>query len=359
MKIIRSHKIQLVPNRAHVDYFRRACGCARQAYNWALVRTKEMLDAGEKPTDGALKKEFNAIKREQFPWQLEVTKCAAEGALANFAKAKQRFFEKLSKFPVFHRKGQRDSFSIDNVHFKLDGQYVIIPKLGRVKMTEELRFKGKLMSAVVSCTANRWFISIAVEFEVEDAPVRENQVVGVDLGVKQFAVLSTGEKYEGPKALQQRMGRLRMLSKAVSRAKTGSNRRRKAVQRLAKLHWRISNIRKDFLHKLTTSLVQRFTCVGIEDLNVRGMLANRKLARHIADQSFAEFRRQLGYKVQTAGSVVFVADRFFPSSKTCNACGYVKDSFALSERVFRCECCGVEIDRDLNAALNLRDLAAG
>lgn len=359
MNIVRSHKIQLLPNRAHVDYFLRACGCARQAYNWALARTKEMLDAGEKPADGVLKKEFNAIKRQQFPWQLEVTKCAAEGALANFAKAKQKFFKKLAKFPVFHKKGLHDSFSIDNTKFKLDGKYVTIPKLGRVKMSEELRFKGKIMSAVISCAANRWFISIAVEFGAQDTPIRENQAVGVDLGIKHFAVLSTGEKYEGPKALKRKMKRLRMLSKAISRTKKGSSRRRKAAQRLAKLHWRVSNVRKDFLHKLTTALVQRFTCIGIEDLHVNGMLANRKLARHLADQSFAEFRRQLEYKVLTASSVIYVADRFFPSSKTCNSCGCIKDSLALSERVFRCEHCGAEIDRDLNAALNLRDLAAG
>lgn len=359
MTIIRSHKIQLKPNSSHVEYFRRACGCARQAYNWALARTKEMLDAGEVPDDGLLKKEFNSIKRAQFPWQLVVTKCAAEGALANFSNAKRRFLKKLSNFPVFHKKGEHDSFYLDNESFKLNGKRVLIPKLGWVKMSEDLRFHGKIMSAVVSCTANRWFISIAVAFEPQETPIRENQTVGVDLGIKHFAVLSTGEKYEGPKALKQKMGRLRMLSKAVSRTKIGSNRRRKAALRLAKLHWRIANIRKDFLHKLTSPLVWSFTHIVIENLDVKDMLSNHRFARHIADQSFFEFRRQLEYKSQTASSVVLIADRFYPSSKTCSCCGYVKDSLTLSERVFRCEKCGLELDRDLNAALNLKNLAAG
>ncbi len=358
MKLVRSHKIRLDPTAKQAQHFRCACGCARQAYNWALVRTKEMLDAGEKPTDAALKKEFNAIKAAQFPWQLEVTKCAAEGALANFAKAKQRFFKGLGKFPAFHKKGRKESFTVNNDKFKLDGRVVVLPKVGRVRMTEELRFRGKILSAVVSCTANRWFISIAVEFEQEEAPTRENQAVGVDLGVKHLAVLSTGDKYEGPKSLKRSLAKLRRLSKSVSRKTKGSANRRKAVAKLSKLHWRITCVRNDYTHKLTTSLVTRFTHVGIEDLNVRGMTANRKLARHIQDQGFGEFRRQLEYKAAPTGTKITVAGRFYPSSKTCSKCGTVKEVLALSERVFRCEC-GLEIDRDLNAALNLKSLAVG
>ena len=358
MKLVRSHKIQLDPTTKQAQHFRCACGCARQAYNWALARTKEMLDKGEKPTDSALKKEFNAIKRAQFPWQLEVTKCAAEGALANFAKAKQKFFNKTAKFPTYHKRGRKDSFTVNNDKFKVDCTVVTLPKVGKVRMVEELRFHGKILSAAVSCIANKWFISIAVEFDHEEAPARENQAVGVDLGIKYLAVLSTGEKYEGPKALKRSLAKLRRLSKSVSRKKKGSANRRKAVAKLAKLHWRISCVRNDYLHKLTTSLVSRFTHIGIEDLNVKGMTANRKLARHIQDQGFGEFRRQLEYKAATTGTKITVADRFYPSSKTCSKCSVVRKVLALSERVFRCEC-GFEIDRDLNAALNLKNLAVG
>lgn len=356
---MRSHKIQLDPTLKQVQYFNCACGCARQAYNWALARTKELLDSGGKPHYAELSREFNAIKGEKFPWQLDVTKCAAAGALRNFEKAKQKFFKKTSRFPTFHKKGRRDAFTVENSSFKVNGKVVKLPKLGNVRMTEELRFRGKIMSGVVSCTAGKWFISIAVEFDQEEAPVRENQTVGVDLGIKYLAVLSNGEKYEGSKALKMSLVKLRRLNKAVSRKKKGSANRRKAVQRLAKLHWRISCVRNDYLHKLTTSLVTRFTHVGIEDLNVKGMVTNRKLSRHIQDQGFGEFRRQLEYKAAPAGTKITVADRFYPSSKTCSRCGYVKKVLTLSERVFRCEACGFEIDRDINAAINLRNLTVG
>lgn len=330
--MIRSHKIRLSTNKTQDDYFRRSCGCARHAYNWALGRTKDILDQGGKPNDSELKKEFNRIKAEEFPWQLEVTKCAAESALANLRKAKQGFFKKKAKFPTFHKKGRNESFTIDNTKFRVAGNRIRIPKLGWVKMREELRFEGKLMSATVSCVAGRWFVSIAVEFEAEVPTDRENQVVGVDLGIKDFVVLSIREKVSGPKALKSNLKRLRGLNKALSRKQKGSNRRRKAKRRLSRLHWRISCIRDDFFHKLSTRLVGEYTVISVEDLNVKGMMSNRRLARHIADQGFKKFRGQLEYKAKAVGTEIVVADRFCPSSKTCNVCGAVYKGLKLSER---------------------------
>ena len=359
MLIVRSHRIHLRPTQAVAQHFACAAGCARQAYNWAVARTKERLDKGEKPTNKELKNEFNAIKREQFPWQYEVTKCAAEGAFTNFAKAKDNFFKRRAKFPRFHKKGVHDSFTVNNDKFRVDGQYVILPRVGRVRMSEQLRFTGKILSAVVSRKADRWYISIAVEFEIPDPTARENQAVGVDLGIKHFAVLSTGEKIEGPKALGQYLKRLKREQQRLSRMQKGSKRRWKQQVKVARIHMRVVAIRNDFLHKLSTHLVTQFNTVVIEDLAVKNMLRNRSLARRIQDASWGEFRRQLEYKAPVVGCRILVADRFFPSSKTCSNCSYKLDKLDLSVRTWICPSCGQVHDRDHNASRNLESLALG
>lgn len=221
---------------------------------------------------------------------------------------------------------------------------------------ESLRFTGKILSATISRVADRWFVSIAVDTsDNPHLPKAENQgVVGVDLGVSALATLSTGEPpIPGPKPHKALLNRLRRLSRSLSRKQKGSRNRAKARTKLARLHARIANIRQDALHKLTTDLTRRFHTIGIEDLNVRGMVRNRHLARSIADMGFFEFRRQLEYKAAMRGGLVVVADRFFPSSKTCSACGSVQDAMPLSVRQWICPDCGAHHDRDVNAARNL------
>ena len=208
--------------------------------------------------------------------------------------------------------------------------------------------------------ANRWFVSITVDTQdLSHLPQAENQgVVGVDLGVSALATLSTGEPpVSGPKAHKMLLKRLQRLSKGLSRKQKGSRNRQKAKSKLAKLHERISHIRKDALHKLTSDLTRRFDTIGIEDLNVRGMMSNRHLARSIADMSFYEFRRQLEYKAFMRGGIVIVADRWFASSKLCSFCGEKHTSLTLSIRQWTCCQCGTTHDRDINAAINLRNYA--
>jgi putative transposase len=225
-------------------------------------------------------------------------------------------------------------------------------------MREALRFAGKPLSVTISRVADRWFASIAVEIE-HTPPVRENQAaVGVDLGVKTMATLSDGTVIEGPKALRRYLGKLRRLSCSLSRKIKGSTNWCKPVGRLARLHARIANIRCNALHQATTSIVRRFTLVGIEALNVGGMLTNHKLARAIADIGAYEFRRQLEYKTAMHGAVVVMADRFFPSSKMCNRCGAVYAELTLDRREWTCAGCGAFHDRDFNAAINLERFAA-
>ena len=359
-----AHRIALEPNNRQETYFTRACGCARFAYNWALDEWEKQYEAWKsdnslpKPNQMALRRKLNGIKRDKFPWMLEVTKCAPQLAIMQLGRAFQNFFNKRAKYPVFRRKGVHDRFSISNDQFSIEGNTIRIPNLGRVRMREHLRFTGKIMSATISRVANKWFVSVALEVQDIPLPKAENQgAVGVDLGVSVLATLSTGETVKGPKPHKALLQCLKRLSRSLSRKEKGSRNRYKARRKLARLHARIANIRSDALHQLTTDLTRRFHTIGIENLNVKGMQSNRKLARSIADMSFFEFRRQLEYKAEWRGGLVYAADRFFASSKTCSICGYKQTELPLSVRKWTCPSCGVEHDRDINAAVNLRNIA--
>ncbi|WP_278249259.1 RNA-guided endonuclease InsQ/TnpB family protein [Azotobacter chroococcum] len=353
------------PNNAQATYFARAAGVARFAYNWALAEWGRQYEAHKadpaqpKPSQAALRRQLNAIKREQFPWMLEVTKNAPQMAIIQLGDAFKNFFAGRAKYPRFRRKGVHDRFTLANDQFALDGCRIRIPNLGWVRMREALRFSGKILSATISRVADRWFASITVDTQdLTHLPKAENQgAVGVDLGVSALATLSTGEVITGPKAHAALLKRLRRLSRSLSRKQKGSANSKKARARLARLHARIANIRHDALHQLTTGLTRRFPVIGIEDLNVAGMMKNRRLARSIADMGFFEFRRQLDYKSEMRGGEVVVADRWFASSKTCSCCGQVRESLPLAVRTWTCPDCQTRHDRDGNAAINLKHYA--
>jgi putative transposase len=357
-----AHRIALDPNDVQATYLSRASGTARFAYNWALAEWKRQYEehkqdpAKLKPSEGALRRLLNSIKRERFPWMLEVTKNAPQMAIMQLGKAFKNFFSGRAKYPQFRKKGMHDRFTLTNDQFEMDGLRIRIPNLGWVRMQEALRFVGKVLSATISRVADRWFVSITVE--VPDAPkslkrTRESVTVGVDLGISTMATLSTGEKIAGPKPHTALLRRLKQWSRALSRKIKGSKNRAKAKIKLARIHSRISNIRNCAIHKFTTELVHRFHEICIEDLNVRGMVKNRCLARSISDMGFYEIRRQLEYKAAQHGVRLVVANRFFPSSKTCSNCGQVINDLPLSVRQWDCSNCGATHDRDLNAARNL------
>jgi putative transposase len=359
--MILAHKIQLDPNNKQRTYFAKACGVARFAYNWALAEWKRLHESGEKVSEGLLRKQLNAIKRESFPWMLEVTKCAPQLAIKDLGKAFNNFFAKSAEFPKFKKKGRHDSFGVSNDQFNIKGRTIRIPNLGYVRMTEELRFNGKIIGAVVSRRADRWFVSIQVELpDPEPIHNSESQAVGVDLGVKDLATLDDGTKIIGAKPQKVLLSRLRRFNKSLSRkegAKKGQRKSRnfiKTQKKLSGLHARIANIRNDGTHKLTTMLTRNYGVIGIEDLNVSGMAKNHSLARAVLDMSFFEFRRQLEYKSKMTGSAVVIADRFYPSSKRCSNCGEKYDGFDLSMREWYCPTCGCNHDRDVNAAINLK-----
>ena len=366
--MLRAHKIRLNPTPEQEVYFRKAAGTARFAYNWGLAEIKRALDAGTQPEKVLeLKVRFNVLKREQFPWVYEVTKCAVEGAFGNLDAALKNFFAskrgarkgKPMGFPKWksRRKGL-GSFYLANDKFSVEDHWLIVPKLGRVNMSEPLRFAGKILGATISERAGCWWLSVQVDVP-QVVPIHQGHAVGVDVGVKELAVDSDGQRYENQAPLRKALRTVKRLQRSVSRRKQGSKNRRKAVGKLARAHYRVACLRADAHHKATTQIARKAALIGIEDLNVAGMLKNHRLARAMSDASLGEFHRQLRYKAEWYGGTVQVIDRFFPSSKIHHRCGGVKADLQLSDRVWACPRCGILVDRDLNAALNIRDEALG
>ena len=356
--MILSHRIQLDPTEKQKEYFRKACGCARFTWNWGLAEWERQHKEGKKPKESELRKQFNKIKYEQFPWMKEIHRDAHMVPFLNLQKAYQKFWKGISKHPKFKKKGKcKDAFYLSNLKcvFYICGNCKVkFPKIGNVRLTQELRFQGKIMGAVVSRTADKWFISVKVDVGDYKKSRIDDKVAGVDLGLTHVATLSNGLKFEAPKPLKKNLKKFIRLSRRLSRKKRGSKNREKAKIKLARLHARIENIRKDFTHKLTTCLCKNHAGLVIEDLKSTFMLKNRKLSKSASDIGFYEIRRQLEYKSIIYGTTLVIADRFYPSSKTCFVCGNKKD-LKLSDRKYVCEC-GWKCDRDWNAALNLKRL---
>jgi putative transposase len=370
----RSHVIRLNPTPEQEIYFRKACGMARHAYNWALARWKEYRAEGKWAKMKDLKAEYNRIKGEQFPWCYEVTKCAPEQEFSNLGQAfdnywrmkKEGTLPKLKHprkdgeeagFPHFKsKKRDRLSFYLANDKFSVDGHKIRIPKLGTVNMTEALRWSGKILRAVISYRAGWWFVSISVEMKHE-VPTHRGEAVGVDLGIKTLATCSDGVVFENQKHYSRGLGRIKGLSKGLSRKVKGSQNWWKTTRKLAKAHYRVACQRQDALHKMTTYLARTYTLIGLEDLNTKGMLANHRLAQGVSDASFFEVQRQLLYKAEYYGGYVQLVSRWYPSSKTCHSCSWIKEDLTLDEREWICEQCGAVNQRDLNASLNIRDEA--
>ncbi|MBN3923127.1 RNA-guided endonuclease TnpB family protein [Nostoc sp. NMS4] len=353
-------KTELKLNKEQRTAFLKHCGVARHAWNWGLALTKQILDYNKAnptekikfPTAFDLHKWLVALVKPECPWYYECSKSAPQQALTALRIAWDRCFKKVAGVPKFKKKGKRDSFTLEGTVKILGNNKIQVPKIGVLKTYERLP-QVQPKSVTISRQADRWFISF--RFEVESTPTpKAVEFVGVDLGVNHLATLSTGEVFDGAKSYkkyEQKLSRMQWLNR---RKQVGSNKYRKAQLKVARLHRKIANIRKDTLHKITTYISKNHAVIGIEDLNVRGMLANGNLAKAIADMGFYEFRRQLTYKCELYGSKLVVVDRFYPSSKTCSGCGTKKETLLLSERKFHCEHCRVTIDRDLNAAINLR-----
>ena len=350
-------------------------GVARHAWNKGLALCQQVIihnrtnpdDKIKFPTAIDLHKWLVAAVKSQHSWYYEVSKCAPQYALRHLSDAFKSFFntstslgvdpersrrvKKVKGFPNFKKKGRHDSFTLDGV-IHIDHKKVRVPIIGWLKTYELLPFGYKPKSVTISKQADKWFISWKIELETNETP-KKQEFVGVDLGINHLDILSTGVIFDGAKSYKRYESKLARMQYLNRHKQVGSHNCRKAQIKIARLHQKIANIRKDTLHKITTYISKNHAVIGIEDLNVSGMLANGKLSKAIADMGFYEFRRQLEYKTQLYGSKLVIVDRFYPSSKTCSSCGEKKSSLSLSQRVFTCEICGFECDRDVNAAINL------
>jgi putative transposase len=393
MLVTQAYKFALDPTPRQTGALWSHCGAARYTYNWGLMLIKQRLDERAASLDvevpwtlPALRREWNRAKDQVAPWWQANSKEAYNSGLDALARGLKNWSDsKHSRrkgarvgFPrrkTKHRTRPACRFTTGAIRVEPDRHHVTLPRLGRIKTHESTRKlarrleagTARILSATVSCTADRWFVSFTVEVQRRVPANRgAGEVVGVDVGIRHLAVLSSGQVIPNPRPLDQAQGRLRRLNRQLARRHgprgPNGNRRtpsagwREAQRRLGRAHARVANIRRDRLHKLTSELASSHGTIVVERLNVSGMVHNRRLARHIADAGFSDLRRQLGYKTVWYGSTLFVADQWYPSSKTCSACGATKAKLPLSARVFHCETCGRSIDRDLNAACNLAAL---
>lgn len=395
-----SHKIELVPNNKQKTYFRKAFGCSRLAYNWGLAEWQRRYKEGEKVDAYGLKKAFNAIKKEQYPFVLEVTKYATQQPFINLGRAFTKFFDDLKKgvvsYPQFKRKKDNEgSFYIGGDQVKLSftnqnskafkkmphnenqkRQYLKVPNLGWVKMTECVRFIGKINGVVVSQQGDKYFSSFSVQVTEDEykrthpraVTEKTERKTGIDLGIKSALILSDGIAVDNPKPLKKNIRKIKRLGRQLDKrthARTKQERLsgikksenyKKLSVKMSNAHRKIANIRRDFMQKVTTILTTHYTHIALEDLNVKGMVRNHRLAQSVSDVAFGELCRQIEYKSALNGTTVTKADRFYPSSKTCSVCGNIKHDLKLSDRTYRCDRCGTMLDRDYNASLNLLSL---
>ncbi len=411
-----AHRIELDPTQATRNYFAQACGTDRFVWNWALAEWHRQYEAGQKPNAMALKKQFNAIKYQHFPWLEDIHRDAHAQPFANLGKAWNKFFTdlktgarmasdnrmekkrlkkmgvKLAYPPTFKKKGKCvDSFYVANDKLNVVEDRIKLPKIGVVRMTEAVRFGGKIMGATVSRKADRWCVAIQVDVEVSMLAAKDRRErIGVDLNTASID-LSSGESLKPPKPLKALGCRLERLQRKASHKMEcakgaagipknkaipkgtrlkASNNLAKLNKRIAKLHARISQVRKDFLHKTTTQLCRENQAIVVEDLNVQGMTASRRgdadhpgkkvrqkagLNRSMLDIGFGEFRRQMKYKSSMYGAELVMADRFFPSSQLCSTpgCDYRNKDLTLKDRSWTCPQCDTTHNRDQNAAKNL------
>lgn len=386
---IRSYKTELHPNNVQATMLTKHAGCSRFVYNWALSLlkinyeqrlldekahfderkhiglpeyTKQELKEYRKsvndkyiqPSAITLHKILNSKKKSEFPWMYEVSKWAPQNALYDLENAYKKFFTGKSKFPKFKKKGIKDSFTLNNPVVVGDS-WIQLPKIGKVRLYEKNYIPiGKPKSATISKKAGRWFVSVYYEVEIPQTSWSK-EVIGVDLGIKTLMTCSDGTTINNSTKLKELEASLKRQQKKLSRQVKGSKSRNKTKEKIQKLHFRISNSRKDIIHKATSLLVKTKSegTIVIEDLNVKGMMKNHKLSKAIGNCGFYEFRRQIEYKSKWYGKNVIVADRFFPSSKTDHKSGEYLEGLKLSDRmIYHSD--GTQTDRDLNAAINLK-----
>lgn len=353
------HTIKLKPNKLAEEYYYKACGVSRVAYNWAHKRNTEVYQTENRfIRDNELVNEFNALRKEEYPWTYDVTKWACQGAINNYCDARHRFFTGISKYPKLKRRGHCPfSFHLGIDNGKLiTGDKIKIPNFGWVSMYESVRFPGIVRGATIIRKADGWYASVLVMVDPEWKYKHKcNQVksIGIDFGLNTYITTSDGGKIDNPRWYRKEEEKLSRLQAEASAKEKGSKNQRKAYDKVAKLYQKITRRKLHFGHNLTSTFVRENYFIGIEDLSLEGFAKQHNKAKSFADAAFGEVVRQFEYKAPLAGSVVQKVGRFFPSTKTCSTCNQVRDAVPLVVREWSCTNCGAVHDRDENAAKNI------
>jgi putative transposase len=365
----KAFKVCLCPTADQITQINRTIGCARFVYNTFLARRKSAFSAGEKSKSRfGWDKELTAAKQEaQYEWLKDVDKFALQASLIDLDRAYQNFFRDLKKpagqrkfgFPHFHaKKGSKQSYrtNFTNGNIAVQDDRLKLPKLGWVKFRKSQEITGRIISVTVCRNAaGKYLASVQVETDVQPMPSASSGAIGIDLGLKSLAVLADGQVVQNPRFYRSNLRKLARQQRILCRREKGSNRRQQAKAKLAKMHEHIANLRRDYLHKLSTAIIKEYQVIAVETLRVSNMAKNRKMALSVMDAGWGEFKRQLEYKAQWYGRTVVAIDPFFPSSQLCGDCGFknpvVKD---LNVRKWVCPNCGGTHDRDLNAARNIQ-----
>ena len=380
-EMIETIKVQLRPNNKQLTKLFQYAGCSRFAYNWTISREQENYKLGNKfLSDNELRKEFTQLKKhKEYQWLSKISNNVTKQAIKDACNSYKRFFKGLSKYPKFKsKKNSKQSFYQDGVKIQFTNTHVKVEgftmshrknkqKLNWIKLREKGRIPTncKYMNPRITYDGLHWFVSVSIEVE-DNINLPQNEGIGIDLGLKDLAICSDGHTYKNVnktqkvKKVEKRKRRLqRSISRKYNMNKRGESYKKtsniiKREKELLKLSKRLTNIRHNHLHQITSDIVKRkpsFIC--IEDLNVSGMMKNKHLSKAIQQQGLYEFRRQIEYKSDWNNITVIVADRYFPSSKLCSCCGEIKKDLKLSDRIYRCDC-GNIIDRDYQASLNLK-----
>lgn len=380
--MIKTIKVQLNPNNKQLTKLFQYAGCSRFAYNWTLAKEQENYKQGNKfLSDNELRKEFTQLKKlEEYEWLNDISNNVTKQAIKDACNSYKRFFKGQSKYPKFKsKKRSKPSFYQDNVkiqftetHVKVEGFAVSKKKnkqkLNWIKLCEKGRIPTdcKYMNPRITYDGLHWWVSVSIDTENDTNSPPNNEGIGIDLGLKDLAICSDGNIYKNinktnkVKKIEKRKRRLqRSISRKYNMNKEGVRYKKtsnivKREKELLKVSKRLTNVRHNHLHQITSEIVKRkpsFIC--IEDLNVSGMMKNKHLSKAIQQQGFYEFRRQIQYKSEWNNITVILADRFFPSSKLCSCCGMINKDLKLSDRIYRCDC-GNVIDRDFQASLNLK-----
>jgi putative transposase len=364
--MLKAFEYRIYPTAEQKEQIAKHIGCARWMYNYALEKKMKAWTKDKKSLSRFdIQADLPALKKaEDTKWLKEVNSQSLQASLEHLDRAYTKFFKEKKGFPKFKNKHKsKQSFSIpQHTDVNFEKCLLLVPKMKPIEIRLHREFKGKIKTITIKkISTNKYFASILVETKdlvKKSKTIKANTAIGLDLGIKDFAVLSTGEKISNPKILKQYEHKLKKAQQKVSKRAKGGKNREKAKLGVAKVHEKITNTRKDFLHKLSHKLTHenQVNSIVIEDLNVSGMIKNHKLAKSISDCSWSEFVRQLEYKSKWYGKNLIKIGRFEPSSKLCSDCGAINQELTLKDREWACKSCGIIHDRDINAAINIKNI---